>query len=155
MAYLPPNSRLRNPQGKVAELRLELNSGGKKDKNFTNKKIALKKIVAKGGDTSAFRRDPYPSILVNAFWKEDTPENVKRGRDIVYDIIAKIKTFNPDMSAEQQQGYGNYDDESLSKVGTDKAKLVFGKHYPRLQELKKKYDPDQVFHKWFPITPAP
>ena len=33
-------------QGKVAELRLELNSGGKKDKNFTAKKTALKKIVA-------------------------------------------------------------------------------------------------------------
>ncbi|KAK4554613.1 hypothetical protein LTR86_008468 [Recurvomyces mirabilis] len=34
-------------QGKVAELRLELNSsGGKKDKNFSSKKIALKKIVA-------------------------------------------------------------------------------------------------------------
>ena len=51
MAYLPPpptasyNSRLRT-QGKVAELRLELNSGGKKDKNYTSKKIALKKIVA-------------------------------------------------------------------------------------------------------------
>ena len=49
MAYLPPptnNSRLRTPQGKVAELRLELNGGGKKDKNFTSKKVALKKIVA-------------------------------------------------------------------------------------------------------------
>ncbi|EMD64677.1 hypothetical protein GGP41_003044 [Bipolaris sorokiniana] len=34
------------PQGKVAELRLELNSGGKKDKNFSAKKTALKKIVA-------------------------------------------------------------------------------------------------------------
>ena len=34
------------PQGKVAELRLELNSGGKKDKNYAAKKIALKKIVA-------------------------------------------------------------------------------------------------------------
>ena len=34
------------PQGKVAELRLELNSGGKKDKNNSAKKIALKKIVA-------------------------------------------------------------------------------------------------------------
>ncbi|KAF1813546.1 Adaptor protein complex beta subunit [Eremomyces bilateralis CBS 781.70] len=34
------------PQGKVAELRLELNGGGKKDKNFSQKKIALKKIVA-------------------------------------------------------------------------------------------------------------
>ncbi|KAI1033970.1 hypothetical protein LB505_003134 [Fusarium chuoi] len=33
-------------QGKVAELRLELNSGGKKDKAYTGKKIALKKIVA-------------------------------------------------------------------------------------------------------------
>jgi vesicle coat complex subunit len=34
-------------QGKVAELKLELNSsGGKKDKNFLTKRIALKKIVA-------------------------------------------------------------------------------------------------------------
>ena len=33
-------------KGKVAELRLELNSGGKKDKNNAAKKIALKKIVA-------------------------------------------------------------------------------------------------------------
>lgn len=37
----------RTQQGKVAELRAELNSsGGKKDKNFSTKKIALKKIVA-------------------------------------------------------------------------------------------------------------
>ncbi|KAG8167694.1 hypothetical protein KVR01_003383 [Diaporthe batatas] len=33
-------------RGKVAELRLELNSGGKKDKNYSVKKVALKKIVA-------------------------------------------------------------------------------------------------------------
>ena len=33
-------------QGKVAELRLELAAGGKKDKNYSAKKIALKKIVA-------------------------------------------------------------------------------------------------------------
>ena len=38
--------RRRFPQGKVAELRQELNSGGKKDKNHSAKKIALKKIVA-------------------------------------------------------------------------------------------------------------
>ncbi|EME79113.1 uncharacterized protein MYCFIDRAFT_34110 [Pseudocercospora fijiensis CIRAD86] len=37
----------RSSQGKVAELKLELNStGGKKDKNFLTKRIALKKIVA-------------------------------------------------------------------------------------------------------------
>ena len=33
-------------QGKVAELRTELASGGKKDKNNSAKKIALKKVVA-------------------------------------------------------------------------------------------------------------
>lgn len=37
----------RSPQGKVAELRLELQTGGgKKDKMHMGKKIALKKIVA-------------------------------------------------------------------------------------------------------------
>lgn len=48
IAPYPPShgSRLRNTQGKVAELRQELNSGGKKDKNYSAKKIALKKIVA-------------------------------------------------------------------------------------------------------------
>jgi AP-2 complex subunit beta-1 len=51
MMFLPytfDSARLqkRNAQGKVAELRLELNSGGKKDKNFSAKKTALKKIVA-------------------------------------------------------------------------------------------------------------
>lgn len=46
--YMPPLAfdRLRTPQGKVAELRLELNSGGKKDKNYAIKKVALKRIVA-------------------------------------------------------------------------------------------------------------
>lgn len=33
-------------QGKVAELRMELNSGTKREKNHSAKKIALKKIVA-------------------------------------------------------------------------------------------------------------
>lgn len=33
-------------KGKVAELRMELNSGGRKDKNHSAKKVALKKIVA-------------------------------------------------------------------------------------------------------------
>lgn len=50
--HLPPSQYSqhlhdRNKQGKVAELKIELNnSGGKKDKNFLGKKVALKKIVA-------------------------------------------------------------------------------------------------------------
>ena len=40
------NIILHGGQGKVAELRQELTMGGKKDKNHSAKKIALKKIVA-------------------------------------------------------------------------------------------------------------
>lgn len=36
----------RKSQGKVAELRAELQAGNKKDKNHSAKKIALKRIVA-------------------------------------------------------------------------------------------------------------
>ena len=35
-----------------------------------------------------------------------------------------------------------------------KAAVNFGSNYKRLQEIKKKYDPDLVFNKWFVITPA-
>lgn len=42
----PPRTGLNSAQGKVAELRLELNAGGKKDRGHGVKKIALKKIVA-------------------------------------------------------------------------------------------------------------
>jgi AP-2 complex subunit beta-1 len=48
-AYLtpqPPRLHYLSPQGKVAELRAELQAGGKKDKNHSQKKIALKRIVA-------------------------------------------------------------------------------------------------------------
>jgi vesicle coat complex subunit len=49
--YSPYDDRFRSPwcrtqQGKVAELRMELASGGKKDKNHSAKKVALKKVVA-------------------------------------------------------------------------------------------------------------
>jgi len=37
---------------------------------------------------------------------------------------------------------------------SEKPKALFGKHYPRLQALKKKYDPDMVFCQWYTIIPG-
>ena len=36
----------------------------------------------------------------------------------------------------------------------DKASVAFGENYQRLGEVKRVYDPDGVFNKWFPIAPA-
>ena len=40
------------------------------------------------------------------------------------------------------------------KLEMDRAQKVFGDNYPRLQQIKGKYDPDMVFSKWFTIVPA-
>ena len=36
----------------------------------------------------------------------------------------------------------------------EKSRDIFGANYPRLQTLKAKYDPTNVFNKLFAITPA-
>jgi len=33
----------------------------------------------------------------------------------------------------------------------DKAPVLFGANYPKLQRLKKLYHPEMIFSKWFPI----
>lgn len=39
-------------------------------------------------------------------------------------------------------------------VTADKTKALFLEHYPKLQAIKKKYDPDMVFNQWYTIVPA-
>lgn len=79
---------LRSPQGKVAELRLELNSGGKKDKNFAAKKTALKKIVANmtmsNNDMVALFPDivgcmHIPSLEIKKMWVDRSARRTDRG----------------------------------------------------------------------------
>ena len=49
------------------------------------------------------------------------------------------------------------DSDALAEDGSapiDKSEVNFGSNYKRLQEIKKKYDPDVVFNKWFVIKPS-
>lgn len=40
------------------------------------------------------------------------------------------------------------------KLEFDRARKVFGDNYPRLQQIKKRYDPEVLFSKWFTIVPS-
>ena len=41
-----------------------------------------------------------------------------------------------------------------SPMKANRAKDLFREHYPKLQQIKRKYDPDMVFNKWFVVEPA-
>lgn len=40
-------------------------------------------------------------------------------------------------------------------VKKSNAEILFNDNFPKLQQIKKKYDPKNIFVNWFPITPAP
>lgn len=39
-------------------------------------------------------------------------------------------------------------------VKPTRAQELFREHYPKLQEIKRKYDPDMIFNKWFVVHPG-
>jgi len=47
-----------------------------------------------------------------------------------------------------EKGYYN------ASLGDEKLSAVYGDNYGRLRGLKRKYDPECVFKKWYPIAPA-
>lgn len=138
----------------------------------------LSKIRSVPNGLSAFRRDPTPSILITTMWADNTTDLTDHARAIAYELAGIITGGQSDITSTQTLGYSNYgkshlcvvvridckdlplflaDPEGVTggKEAVDgKARLVFGENYPKLQQIKKKYDPENIFNKWFPITPA-
>lgn len=58
-------------------------------------------------------------------------------------------------AAEEPMGFGNAEGilSNMNETDAHTSKL-FGSNYARLQQVKKVYDPDMVWSKWFAIKPA-
>ncbi|CAE6494141.1 unnamed protein product [Rhizoctonia solani] len=54
--------------------------------------------------------------------------------------------FPPELVGEG--GYINYQDAESQKAGASRR---FGSHFPRLVEIKRQYDPENLFGKWFAL----
>ncbi|PSR79946.1 hypothetical protein PHLCEN_2v6847 [Hermanssonia centrifuga] len=114
------------------------------------------KINSVPADATPYRRDLTGGVAIIVSWDDDTPEKSKRAAKEAREIASLI--------GPEGEGYGNYGDGSYGPdsdassmegaVPPSKAKALFGSSYARMQAIKKKYDPDMVFNKWFVIEPA-
>ncbi|KII92562.1 hypothetical protein PLICRDRAFT_103835 [Plicaturopsis crispa FD-325 SS-3] len=122
----------------------------------------LTKMNSAPAGATAFRRSGAGNALVLLKWVTNTPENEAKAREIGPELAGIISRGQAALLGPENSGYGNYGTPMCGTTGVvpaeksskSKAELLFGDHYPRLQVIKKKYDPESVFAKWFAIVPA-
>uniref|UniRef100_D8Q4W8 FAD-binding PCMH-type domain-containing protein n=1 Tax=Schizophyllum commune (strain H4-8 / FGSC 9210) TaxID=578458 RepID=D8Q4W8_SCHCM len=107
----------------------------------------------------AFRHNLYPELVFIAQYMDNTPDNKEVARARVRELhgIVSRSEIVSGMSLSERAGYGNHDAEAASSDLERRAQSsrdAFGDVYPRLQKIKKMYDPDMVFDRWRPIQPA-
>ncbi|KAJ3548836.1 hypothetical protein NMY22_g1109 [Coprinellus aureogranulatus] len=119
----------------------------------------LSRVNAVPVAATAFRRELTPNILFTLAWDSEN-DRTDEARSAVQNLADVLAAGQKGLSKGEEFGYTNYDSEAASAEVTytagsvDRAKLAFASNYPRLQQIKKKYDPENVFNRWFPVTPA-
>lgn len=119
------------------------------------------------GSATPYRRDLPGNAVVIVHWEGDTDEVFARARDVASALANMVKA--PGLA------YGNYStsyrrgglfaveivvdpdsdpDAPATPRSCVKAEELFGDNYARLQRIKRKYDPDVVFNRWFVVTPS-
>ncbi|TEB23723.1 hypothetical protein FA13DRAFT_1797769 [Coprinellus micaceus] len=127
--------------------------------------LPVSKINSVTTSATAFRRQTAPNVLVMLKWDGSAPEKTYEARGIVTEIADIFASSQDGLSDSEKLGYVNYGHDidavptlplshpSMAHVAS-RAELVFGSNYPRLQGIKKKYDPDNLFNRWYPIVPS-
>jgi len=111
------------------------------------------KINSIPADACAYStRGPAYNCIAIAVWEDASEEKQKKGKEHIQVLTQIVARKEKDASESLHRVYPNFIDEDSFRDGA--AKKLFGENYPRLQQIKKKYDPNVVFSKWFAISPA-
>ena len=82
-------------------------------------------------------------------------KNVKMNKAVRADAQALMERLR---MALRDEKFSDHTDEVVTLANLaapgEKVQKLWGPKYEKLQLLKRKYDPDFVFNKWFPIPPA-
>ncbi|KAF9008803.1 FAD binding domain-containing protein [Cyathus striatus] len=144
-----------NPESiiKAHERVIEIFEAGTLRPNVLYEYFSLSKINSVRIDATAFQRVPTANVLVAIAWDGSIPDQSDVAREYAYELADIISSGQIGLKVTDGVGYSNYDPDSVNS-SSNKAKLIFGANYSRLQGIKAKYDPDNIFNKWFAITPA-
>ena len=105
--------------------------------------------------TAIFNRGEWFGVTLNPNWshrlKFDDYGNW------VHSVVEKLAALEkndivPNNSGEEVVGKRPYFNGGY--MGNEKSSAVFGANCARLRVVKRKYDPDCAFRKWFAIEPA-
>ncbi|KAG5651067.1 hypothetical protein H0H81_010002 [Sphagnurus paluster] len=111
--------------------------------------VPIGKVISVPQNVTAFRRDSAPLAVILILWTKDAEGATEHARSIARDLSRTVA--GGELTQLQNFGYANYDPEAVTGHS---AQIAYGESYPRLQAIKKRYDPDNIFNKWFAITPA-
>jgi Berberine and berberine like len=114
----------------------------------------LQKAGVVASDATALYRKTWFNFQVMADWstRSDLDSYVEEWADSLCREIVKVEesdeNIHPNEKIAGKYGYWN------GSNGKAPAELTFGQNYPRLRAIKRKYDPKNIFNKWYPIEPA-
>ncbi|KLO07485.1 FAD-binding domain-containing protein [Schizopora paradoxa] len=92
------------------------------------------------------------NCIAIAVWEQASEMNNEKAKEHIEVLTKIVSSKEEDPSASLHRLYSNFIDDDSSRDGS--AKVMFGENYPRLQQIKKKYDPELIFSKWFAVSPA-
>jgi len=111
------------------------------------------KICEVAPDACAFNlRSRAYNVIALADWDGSSELLDKKANEHCSMLVDIVTSKEPNPKDAKERIYGNYVGKEV--CSTERGKKIFGDNYPRLQKIKKKYDPDVVFSKWFPINPV-
>jgi hypothetical protein len=118
--------------------------------------IPISEVISVSNEDSAFNtRGEFHNIVLSPNWgnRVDLDEYAANWVRNLVSELAELEKQDETISKDQEVvGVKAYFGGSL---GDEKTEQVFGaEKMPKLRELKRKYDPEFVFHRWFPIVPA-
>ncbi|KIO33767.1 hypothetical protein M407DRAFT_17377 [Tulasnella calospora MUT 4182] len=106
-------------------------------------------------ESAAFaQRHPFVTVLCAIMGIDEADEFASHAWEDLLNL-KRIVSASSSQAAQDSLGYANYGDPFSTQNETDEyARKLFGPNYARLQEVKRKYDPEIVFDRWFAIRPT-